>query len=162
MRPKRQPKPSGGLLDSFFARHKLTREAREYRALYAWHCLAGPRFGKRVRPERIWGQALVLRLASAAWANELGYLRHDLLSRLRGTPGGEWIEELRFTVGPLDELPSWDEVGERPPPRSMARPTAPPFDDAPVLAALQQISDPELRAALTELYARARHQNGRA
>ena len=51
--------------------------------------------------------------------------RADVLKRAaarqaaRRTPGGEGIEDLRFTVGPLDELPDW--IGRRRAPRAAAR-----------------------------------------
>src|SRR5205085_1830534 len=96
----------------------------------------------------------LVRVQSAPWANELSYLRAQLLARLQATPGGEGVTELRFTIGPLDELPVFDEAEPRLPP---APPPNPPHvDDGQVAAALLQVKDPELRVALAELFARER------
>jgi hypothetical protein len=130
-------------------------EARRFRALKAWHDAAGPRIRARVRGERVQGTTLVLRVSSAAWANELGMMRAELLKKLQETPGGEWLEDLRFTVGPLDGAPSWEEPDE-PAPAPTARAHRPAIDDGQVAAALAEVSDPELRRALAELFARAR------
>ena len=151
------PRPGASLVDATFSRVGLADKAREYAALYAWHRLAGDRFGKRTRAERVLGGALLVRVASAPWANELGYLRSHLLEELRAVEGGEHIKELRFTIGPLDELPVWDE-----PVVSMAQriemPPAPTLDHGKIAEALLRITDPELREALGELFARAAHR----
>src|SRR5262249_28734290 len=123
----------------------------------AWGEAAGARIAAKARAERMQGATLILRVASAAWANELGYLKAELLAKLRATPGGEGVEDLRFSVGPLEGAPSFPH--EAPPP--VARPPAaplPPVDDGEVAAALRAIADPELRAAMAELFARARHR----
>ena len=156
-KPSREcPRPERGrsLVGAAFRRVGLEREAREYRAMAAWHQVAGPRLGAKTRAERLRGTSLIVRVASAPWANELGFLRTQLLERLRETPGAESVEELRFTIGPLDEVPSWDDPPAPPPAPPEREP--PPIDDGRVTAALLQVRDGELRAALAELFARAR------
>ena len=144
--------PSAPLLGGVFARVGLEREAREFQALYAWHRLAGERLGRHTRAEHVRGRTLVVRAASAPWANQLSYLRANLLRELQRTPGGEGIEELRFSIGPLAELPDFFEapVAEAP----MAKTVAPVVDRAAVTAALLEVRDPELRAAIADLFAR--------
>lgn len=145
------PRTGATLIDALFKRVNLDAKAREYRVLYAWHLMAGPRLA-RTRAECVRGNTLIVRVATAPWANQLSYLRADLLERLRATPGAEWIQELRFTIGPLDELPAWDDP---PPPAPPPPPPRPPVDGTAMVEALQKVSDPELRAALAELFARA-------
>ncbi len=146
------PRPGRTLLDGVFKRSGLDREAREWRALYAWHRLCGPRLGRHARAERILGTTLLVRVATSAWANELSYLRADLLARLRADAHADWVSELRFTIGPFDGLPAWDDEPALPPPPRGAHP---PIDAGRVAQALLQVTDPELRAALAELFARA-------
>lgn len=147
------PRAGAGLVDEFFRRVNLDVKAREYRALFAWHRMAGPRLSRRTRAETVRGTTLFVRAATAPWANELSYLRAGLLERLRDTPGGEWIEELRFSIGPLDALPCWDD--EPPPPPSPPAPGLVPLDGSAMAEALLKVTDPELRMALAELFARA-------
>ncbi|MSP60009.1 MAG: DUF721 domain-containing protein [Myxococcales bacterium] len=149
------PKQGEALLDGLFRKLKLDGTAREYRALEAWREAAGPRIAARVRAERMWGTTMMLRVASAGWANELGFLKSDLLARLHEA-GATWVVDLRFQVGPLDQAPSWegDRVTQPPPPQA----EPPKVDDGAVAAELRRIADPELRAAMAELYAHARHK----
>jgi hypothetical protein len=152
------PRPGGSLVDAVFARTGLLGEARDWRVLHAWHRMAGPRLTRHTRAERVRGTTLLVRVASASWANELTYLRADLLARLRAQPEAAWIDELRFTIGPLDELPAWDDPAPTAAAAAPAQPTEalPPVDGGKVVAELLQVKDPELRAALAELFARAR------
>lgn len=155
--PKRkesEPRRGGSLVDVVFAKARLGKEARSWRALYAWHQLAGERLGRHARAERLWDDTLIIRVRTAAWANELSYLRATLLAELRRHPDLAHVNELRFTVGPLDELPDWDEelhpAAPPPPPK-----TRPPLDASALAEALSAVRDPELRAALAELVARS-------
>src|SRR2546423_737487 len=106
-RSKSRPTDADTLIDGIFRRCNLDQKARDYRAMAAWHAIAEGRLGHHTRPERVRGNQLIVRVANAAWANELGFLLTQLRERLQATPGAEWIEDLRFTIGPLDELPSW-------------------------------------------------------
>jgi predicted nucleic acid-binding Zn ribbon protein len=161
-RPRRragQPRQGEALVDGLFRRLGLENEARKWRALQAFHEAAGERIGAKARGLRVHGTMLQVAVQSAAWAHELSFLRAELLERLRATPGGEWITELRFEHRPLDEAPDWDEPG--PPAAPAAPPVAPSgaasaVEDGEVAAALREVTDPELRAALAELFARAR------
>lgn len=154
-RPPSSPRAGRSILEAVFSKTGLSRNAREWRALYTWHRLAGPRLGRHVHAERVHGTTLFVRVATAPWANEMSYLRAELLERLRADPGGSFITELRFTIGPLDGLPRWDEEDPslRPPPPPPL--PAPAVDTGRVAQALLAVRDPELRAALGELFARA-------
>ena len=154
-RPGSAPRSGRSLLDGFFARTGLKQRSREWRALFTWHQLAGPRLQRHVRAERVLGTAMLVRVATAPWANEISYLRAELLERLRADPGAAWITEVRFTVGPLDELPSWEDTPEMTRPPAPPAPLPPVVDSGPVAEALLEVTDPELREALGELFARA-------
>src|SRR5256885_13988238 len=103
-RESRGPRPGASLVDGVFARTGLLGEARDWRVLHAWHRMAGPRLARHTRAERVRGTTLVVRVATAPWANELSYLRAELLEKLRRAPEAAWIEELRLTIGPPAEL----------------------------------------------------------
>ena len=143
-------------LDKIFDRAGLGREAREYRLLAAWAQIAGPRILANARAERLLGTALVIRVKSSGWSHQLSLMQAELLARLHAVPGGMSVRELRFSVGPLEDVPSW-EVEPRllvplfPP---HARPA--PADDGQVASALLEVRDPHLRVGLADLYARCR------
>jgi len=146
------PRTGKSLLEGVFGRARLARQAQEWSALYAWHRLAGERLTRHTRAEKVLGRTLLVRVATSAWANELTYLRADLLERLQRDPGAAFVNELRFTVGPLDGLPEWSDP--EPPPVPAAAP-GPAIDAGRVAEALLSVTDPELRAGLAELFARS-------
>lgn len=151
-RKETTPRHGASLVNAVFAKARLGKEARSWRALWAWHRLAGARLARHARAERLWDSTLVVRVTSAAWANELAYVRSTLLTELRRDPDLAHVTELRFTVGPLDELPDWDEA---PPTPTAPQVTRPPLDAGAMAEALSGVRDPELRAALAELFARS-------
>jgi hypothetical protein len=128
---------------------RLDEGARAFAALRAFHIAAGPHMRERARAERMRGSTLYVRVVSSAWSQELHALKAQLLAKLRRTPGGEGIDDLRFTVGPLHELPSWEQT----PSRRAAEPPAPRVSDD-LARAMGEVGDDELREQLTRLYAR--------
>ncbi len=157
-RPSRPAESSAQLMPGLFRWLKLDEGARGFAAQRAFDQAAGPRVRSRARAEKLRGSTLFVRVASAAWSHELHALKAELLGKLKQTPGGEGVSELRFSVGSLDELPSWEaEPGER-----LAE-TDKPFDvvesappAAEVQAALSEVVDAELRIALKQLFVRQR------
>ena len=152
-RKNTSPRTGKSLLEGVFGRARLAREAQEWGALYAWHRLAGERLARHTRGEKVLGRTLLVRVATSAWANELTFLRADLLAGLRKDPGAAFVNELRFTVGPLDGLPEWSDPEPAPPPPAAA--PGPAIDAGRVAEALLAVTDPELRAGLAELFARS-------
>ncbi len=137
---------------------KLDEGARGFAAQRAFDSAAGPRVAARARAERLRGSTLYVRVASAAWSHELHALKAELLQKLNTTTGGEGIDEIRFTVGPLDELPDW---GSASAPAPSQRRQELEFDvstapSAEVEAALSDVADAELRSALKGLFVRLR------
>jgi hypothetical protein len=148
-RPSTQPRPTSALMDGTFRWLKLDEHARSFRAMRAFMLAAGPRIGEHARGERLRGSILYVRCDSSAWTQHLHVMKESLIERLHKTPGGEGVAELRFNVGPLDEVAGW----EAPPAAAASeRDTAPAELPEEVARALGSVEDPELRAQLTRLY----------
>jgi hypothetical protein len=111
-----------------------------------WEAAVGSRIAARARPIRLDRGVLLVRTATATWAQELAFLADAILSQLRGR--GIQVEALRFRVGPVD-------APERPPSRSEVR-TAPAEVPLPptVEAVIERVADPELRAIIAHAAAR--------
>lgn len=129
------PEPIESLIErageNRFAKHKVAIPVRE------WRVAVGPRIAERARPMSLERGILVLRVATAAWANELQMLAPELVARLRVR--GFAVDQLRFRVGALD-------VVERPLERRATRKVPPPVPLAPELAReVERIDDEELR-----------------
>ena len=147
-RPSTQPRPTALLMDGTFRWLKLDEAARSFRAMRAFSLAAGARIGEHARAERLRGAILYVRCDSSAWTQHLHVMKAQLLERLRRTPGGEGVQEIRFNVGPLAEVPAWD----APPPRAPAE-EAPVHELPPEVArALGAVDDEELRQSLSRLY----------
>jgi hypothetical protein len=107
----------------------------------SWRKVVGERIALRTEPGRLTRDGeLTIHVASAAWAQELSLLSRDILQRL--IDFGLAAKSLRFRVRQME-------------PQS-ARPAAPkPAAKTALLpdelkARLQEIGDPELRAAIAE------------
>jgi hypothetical protein len=153
-RPSAIPQAAGKLLDDVLRAYKLDETARGYRAMRAFHVAAGARILGRARAERVRGATLFVRVTSSAWAHELNMIKAALVEKLNRTPGGEGVMDLRFSVGPLDELPVWSAPPE---PESVVEPTPDPLAlSADLVRAVSEVTDPELRDDLTRLLSLAR------
>jgi hypothetical protein len=148
-RPSTQPRPTSALMDGTFRWLKLDEHASSFRAMRAFALAAGARIGEHARGERLRGSILYVRCDSSSWTQHLHVMKQTLLERLHRTPGGEGIAELRFNVGPLDEVAGWEAPPPAPAPESDPGPKPLPEE---VARALGDVADPELRDHLARLY----------
>jgi hypothetical protein len=135
---------------------RLDETVRGMRAMRAFSQAAGTRILARARAERLRGRTLYVRVATAAWSQELHTISSAILARMQALPGGEEVDALRFSVGDVEALPDWTTPSAGPPaatprPRKPAAPVAHAVHEA-----LASVDDPELRAKLAELIARSR------
>jgi predicted nucleic acid-binding Zn ribbon protein len=149
-RPSVQPRPASQLLDGTFRRLKLDEAARSFRAMraFALAVAANTRIGEHARAERLRGSILYVRCDSSSWTQHLHVMKTQLLECIHKTPGGEEVQELRFNVGPLDEVADWES-----PARAVVE-IEPEAHELPaeVARALGDVTDEELREHLVRLY----------
>ncbi len=133
----RGPQLLGALLEDARARSARAAEAGRIDA-ELWRRVVGPRIGDRTAPGRLERGTLLVRVASAVWAQELSLLSDDIIARLRAA--GLAVDALRFRVERID-----------PPVRIAApAPPAPPPEPLPeeLEKRLAAVDDPELRTAI--------------
>ncbi len=122
--------------------HKLglTDQVRKLRISAAWAQAVGPEIAARTEPQSFRRGVLVVRSASAAWQNELTFLKAEIIAKVNEALGGKKaVTDLRVIAGQI----SRHRAPPPPPPWVTARPTA---EDLEVAAdAAQAIDDPELR-----------------
>jgi DNA-binding transcriptional ArsR family regulator len=149
LRPSTQPRPTSALLDGTFRWLKLDDHARSFRAMRAFAVVAATtRIGDHARGERLRGSILYVRCDSSSWSQHLHMLKETILERLRKTPGGDGINDLRFNVGPLDEVVGWELAA----PTEIEAPAVPHALPEEIARAFGDVDDPELRAHLARLY----------
>lgn len=105
-----------------------------------WRRAVGPRIGERAAPGRLERGTLVVRVASAVWAQELSLLSDDIIGRLQAA--GLAVHALRFRVERIEPAPR---IAAAAPPTP---PPAPLPDD--LAERLARIDDPELRSAIAD------------
>jgi predicted nucleic acid-binding Zn ribbon protein len=147
-----RPQAARELLDPTFRWLKLDELARSFRAARAFWEAAGPRIRPRARAERLRGSTLHVRVATSAWSQHLHALKAQLLERIRQRPGGELVEDLRFSVAPLEEVAAWDADPVAAPVEAVP-PVHPPIGDE-IVRAMAEVKDDELREELTRLFSR--------
>ncbi len=108
----------------------------------AWSRIVGPRIAERSEPVALESGVLVVRVASHAWASELGFVAEDIVARLRATKFA--VKTLQFRVGAVDPP-------RRPPERTTSRrvPAPLPIPDE-IKASLAKVEDEELRRAIED------------
>lgn len=118
-------------------------------SLRVWEEAVGSRIARRAQPVRFERGVLYVRVANAAWANELSLLSADIIEQLHTRNMA--VESLRFSVGPIDlhqAEPRFEREVKRAPP---ANPELPPE----VTARVTGIDDATLRAAVASAAAKA-------
>jgi hypothetical protein len=112
-----------------------------------WEAAVGTRIAARARPIRLERGVLLIRTATATWAQELSMLSEAIISQLRGRSLP--VDSLRFRVGQVD-------APERPPARDEVRTSPPEVPLPPALRReVERVEDVELR----EVIARAAAKN---
>lgn len=106
-----------------------------------WEQAVGPRVAARTQPLRIERGVLYVRVATAAWANELSMLTDAILEQLREL--GATVDTVRFSVGPMTVTPKTQRAAASPPP-----PESPALPDS-LREVVAKVDSPDLRRAIT-------------
>lgn len=113
----------------------------------SWPSVVGPLLADKTAPAGLRHGVLSVRVPCHALAQELQFMKPDLLKAIGAAPGGDAVREIRFVVGDLsvkgDEAP--------PPGKTMAAPP-PPLPDPD---GLDGVRDPETRDILRSLSRKA-------
>ena len=153
---KRAQKPSlaGDVLAALLERYGVARDVRAHRLITEWTHIVGPRIAARAWPESIRVGVLWVRVANAAWLQELSLLRDDLLERVRDALGNRpFVEDLKFQLVPRGADPEDRPTSRRPPRRAPLLPRREPAS-GPELESIRRevesIDDPDLREIVYE------------
>ena len=113
------------------------------RVFHWWKRAVPERVYRRARPVRLRHGILHVHTATSAWASELEYEKEQLLASLRRHAPEARVRALRFSAGPLPDLP----VSTRPD-RVLPPPViVPPLPEG-LARVLATIDDDELRSAI--------------
>jgi len=114
----------------------------------AWANIAGRQLAARTWPTAISGDLLVIHVHDSQWLHELTYMRQDLLQRLDVLLPGAAPKLLKLRLGEVLPVAQRPVPESPPPPPKLAPPQFSPEPDAGTRAALDAVSDPELKQIL--------------
>jgi predicted nucleic acid-binding Zn ribbon protein len=96
---KRTPTPLADALTSYFKQSGLTKRVQQAGIIEEWADLVGPQIASVTAPESITPDGVLrVRVATAAWANELSLMSPKILARLNAGRSGR-VKEIRWSPG---------------------------------------------------------------
>jgi len=103
VRPRRRdPIAAEKVLALALKKYGIDKDIARYKFVLHWKEIVGEEIAKRTRPECIRKDALVVRVANSAWAQELGFQKDVILARLKRFLSHETaVSDIQFYVGDL-------------------------------------------------------------
>jgi predicted nucleic acid-binding Zn ribbon protein len=99
---ERRPSPLAEALASYLRRSGFAKRIQQAGVIDAWPELVGPQIAAVTAPESVTQDGVLrVRVATAAWANELSLMTPRILARLNHGRQGR-VKEIRWVPGPLD------------------------------------------------------------
>jgi predicted nucleic acid-binding Zn ribbon protein len=99
---KRSPSPIADALASYLRNSGFSKRLQQAGIIEEWAVLVGPQIAAVTAPESVTQDGLLrVRVATAAWANELSLMSPRILARLNAGRTGR-VKEIRWVPGPLD------------------------------------------------------------
>ncbi len=139
------PKQASESIFDVLQKMGLTDQVRRLRIAQAWNEAVGPEIAARTQPVTFNRGVLVVRSASAAWQNELTFLKAEIIERLNAALDSLTVRDLKVVGGTLQrpnpnaDRPVW--LDQKPTDNDLAV-----ANDAE-----QPIADPEIRQAFRQL-----------
>jgi hypothetical protein len=137
---KRSPtRPAAHAVLDVLKKLGLTDQARRLRISAAWAEAVGPEIAARTQPQSFNRGVLVVKSSSAAWQNELTFLKAEIIAKINeALEGRATVRTLKVISGRIAPRPE-----EPPPPWLEEKPTAEDLDVA--RDASMPIQDQELK-----------------
>jgi predicted nucleic acid-binding Zn ribbon protein len=96
------PTPLADALASYFKQAGLTKRVQQAGIVEQWAELVGPQIAAVTAPDSVTPDGVLrVRVATAAWANELSLMSPKILARLNAGRSGR-VKEIRWMPGPLN------------------------------------------------------------
>jgi predicted nucleic acid-binding Zn ribbon protein len=143
--PAKNPSPErlGAVLDHSLKRFELGARLDEYGVWPIWNEAVGATIARNAQPEKIRNGTLFVKVSSPVWMQQLQYMKELIVEKLNRRLKNQVVKTIFFMVGQIDL--SAVEAAEATVADSQR--SARPVDEA----FLQQIEDPEIRAAFRKL-----------
>ena len=152
---KRGLAPAAGAVEGFFKSQELASALRPHMAKARWAKLVGPQVAKVTQVEVARNGILFVRVEAGAWANEIMWLKDDILRRLNLELGGQVLKEIHFTAGSLEKIEPEAQPITAPTDAELAKIALSKAAVARIEANLAAIADDALRGRIRGIMLRA-------
>lgn len=149
--------PIASIVGTIVHRYGLEAKLIEQRLRREWPAVVGEQIAAHTRPDAIRFKKLYVIADSSVWLQQLTFLKPTLLKKINEAAGSQIITDIVLRVGEVSPEGSRVEVGGGPALNTAdeARFEPKPESVAQAAAHAEAVSDPDLRAQLTALMARA-------
>jgi len=152
---KRGLAPAAGAVEGFFKSQELAQALRPHMAKARWAKLVGPQVAKVTQVEAARNGILFVRVEAGPWANEIMWLKDDILRRLNLELGGQVLKEIHFTAGSLEKIEPEAQPITAPADGELTKIALSKAAAVRVEAALVDITDDGLRGRIRDIMLRA-------
>lgn len=136
---KRPPGRVADALRQVVQRIDPERRLAVYRLWTFWDEEVGPAVAARAEPAAFRDGVLSVRVAGAAWMQELQFMKEDLRQRLNQRLGGEPIRDIYFVSGTMQRVVK--AAPAEPPAPTEARIALPPMKDDRLAAIMARLAE---------------------
>lgn len=97
------PKPMRGIIDQLMKKWSSQAVQQEEVFTMAWRDTVGEKLAQHSRPARVIGRKLLVFVESAAWMNELTYLKEKIIIQVKiaFSKKGIELDDVVFKLGPM-------------------------------------------------------------
>ena len=143
------------VLSGIARRHGMEARLLEHKLLRNWAGIAGEPVASHTRPDQIKFKKLYLVAENSVWLQHLTFLKPELIGKINAAAGSAMITDVVLRVGSVARVERTREAEES---DEIIVPAPSPQSLAEAEAHTAAVTDPELRARLTEVIAQALSQ----
>lgn len=140
------------VLSGIARRHGMEPKLLEHKLLKNWPEIAGEQIAAHTRPDQIKFKKLYLIAESSVWIQHLTFLKPELIEKINAAAGRSLITDVVLRVGTMERAEPVQVAGES---DEVIAPAPSPQSIAEAEAHAAVVTDPELRARLTDVIAQA-------
>lgn len=104
----------GEVLNRALRRRELFVPVEDRKLLEIWRQSVGPQIAARTHPENIRRGTLFVRVSTSVWMQELQFMKKEIITKMNRLYGQETVQNIRFVIGEIPEMPVAEKIGENP------------------------------------------------
>lgn len=100
-RTLREPVPLGRIVQKVLAAQRAGTNSRIPVIWDSWRRSVGAVVGANTRPAAVRGKTLIVHVSNSVWMQELQFLKKDIIKKINSDLKKDFVEEIKFKIGPL-------------------------------------------------------------